>query len=270
MGGRPIFDADLSPDGNRAALALSSGEVLIRDLSKGTIIAALEGHRGPVTTVCFSSDGQHVLSGSYDRRVIFWRIRDHRIIQTFRGHDDVISVVDLSTDGRTAASGTETGTVIYWNVETGKEISRIQHGIDELKRRLFMDINRSAEAVQSLSLSHDGRRALISFLDDTPILWDFDQERAVKSLRGHSQVVLGLSLHDDDRLAISGDRDGRVSLWDVSQGVPINCLLLDGSTSSTAFVSNRVLIGDVRGQVTFLEIIGTKSKNSNMAPAKSK
>jgi WD40 repeat protein len=174
-------------------------------------------------------------------------------------------VVDLSADGRIAASGTQTGTVIYWNVETGKELSRIEHGIDEQKRRLFMDINRSAEAVNSLTLSYDGRRALISFLDDTPIVWDFHQERMIESLRGHSQVVFAVSLHNDDRLAISGDRYGTAYLWDVSQGTPINCLLLDGSTSSTAFASNRVLICDVRGQVTFLEIIGTKSNSSNMA-----
>lgn len=178
-------------------------------------------------------------------------------------------MVDLSADGRFAASGTQTGTVIHWYVETGQELSRIEHGIVEQNRRLFMDINRSAEAVNSLSLSHDGRCALISFLDDTPVVWDFDQEYVIESLTGHSQVVFAVSLHNEDRLAFSGDRYGAALLWDVVNGAPIHCLLLDGSTSSAAFAYNRVLIGDRRGQATFLEIMRTTSDSRN-APEKSK
>lgn len=105
-------------------------------------------------------------------------------------------------------------------------------------------------------LTHDGRRALISFRDDILVVWDFDRNRMIGSLRGHSQVVFGLSLHNDDRHAISADRHGTAFLWDLSQSVRMNCLFLDGGTSATAFASNRVLIGDARGQVTFLEVTG--------------
>jgi hypothetical protein len=68
----------LSRDGTRLAAALvndwKTPAVHLWDLSTGQKIAALKGHRAPVTQVAFSPDGRRLASGSCDTTALVWDV----------------------------------------------------------------------------------------------------------------------------------------------------------------------------------------------------
>ena len=74
-----VLAADRSPDGSLLVSADSLGRVVLRrfpcvEPHHGFSVGV--GHAGSVTNVCFSGDGQRVLStGGADRTVFQWRLR---------------------------------------------------------------------------------------------------------------------------------------------------------------------------------------------------
>ena len=78
---------------------------------KAARIATLEGHTGPVRSVCSLGDGR-LASGSGDKTVRVWAATGE-CVATLEGHTDrVLSVCSLG-DGR-LASGSWDGTVRVW------------------------------------------------------------------------------------------------------------------------------------------------------------
>ena len=46
----------------------------------------------PVYSVAFSSNGQYLASGSFDRCLHIWSVKDGSLIKTYRGHGGIFEV----------------------------------------------------------------------------------------------------------------------------------------------------------------------------------
>ena len=79
-----------------------------------------------VNSVCFSSDGKKIASGSRDETVRVWHVETGECIKTFEGHNDVVCSVCFSSDGKKIASGSHDKTVRVWHVETGECIKTFE------------------------------------------------------------------------------------------------------------------------------------------------
>ncbi|XP_040571952.1 protein FAN [Lepeophtheirus salmonis] len=80
--GTILFSKDLGEelnclawDGQTVLIGGGSGDVSIWDLQKVTFKTRFKAHKGPVKTLCVSSNGDHVVTGGDDRRVIVWKTR---------------------------------------------------------------------------------------------------------------------------------------------------------------------------------------------------
>ncbi len=72
--GQSVYMA-FSPRGNYLAVAKRSHSVIeIWNLRKKRVVKTLEGHRGMITTLDFSPDGNWLASGANDKDVILWDI----------------------------------------------------------------------------------------------------------------------------------------------------------------------------------------------------
>ena len=61
-----------------------------------------------VFSVCFSSDGKKIASGSDDKTVRVWHVETGECIKTFEGHNGSVNSVCFSSDGKKIASGSLT------------------------------------------------------------------------------------------------------------------------------------------------------------------
>ena len=57
-----VESASFSPDGGRIVTASGDGAARLWDASSGSLIAALEGHEGPVESASFSPDGGQIVT----------------------------------------------------------------------------------------------------------------------------------------------------------------------------------------------------------------
>ena len=78
-----------------------------------------EGHRSYVTTVALA--GKTVVSGSYDRRLVWWDAETRKQIRIVAdAHKKRIRRVAASPDGKLVASVSDDMDVKVWDVATGK------------------------------------------------------------------------------------------------------------------------------------------------------
>lgn len=69
-------------------------------------LGGFQGHTGPITSAAFSSDGQLLLTGSFDQTARLWNIRGENL-QTFRGHPGPVWSVSFSPGHQLMLTGTE-------------------------------------------------------------------------------------------------------------------------------------------------------------------
>ena len=70
-----------------------------------------------VVSVCFSSDGKQIASGSWDNTIKIWNASSGELQSTLTGHTDWVRQVEF-IDADTVVSSSDDGTTRAWNVAT--------------------------------------------------------------------------------------------------------------------------------------------------------
>lgn len=106
---------------NLLAIAGSDNTIRLWDTHSLKERAILRGHRGTVTALAFSRNGEFLITGSEDRRVKIWDIKKILTSPDLRGSSFL-----LSKDGETLVTWTERGSkekgASVWSLKTGKRI----------------------------------------------------------------------------------------------------------------------------------------------------
>ena len=94
--------------------------ILMQNLTTGEKIETLAGHKGGITTLAFSTDGDNILSGGWNHQVTLWGGTHGDIVRVFKGHNAVVHSVAVSPNRVLVASGSADGTIKIWNMSTGE------------------------------------------------------------------------------------------------------------------------------------------------------
>ena len=78
------------------------------------------GHKDGVLTVCFSSDGTTLASGSDDNSIRLWDVKTGEYKAKLDGHNNAIFIVCFSPDGTTLASCSRDNSIRLWDLKTGE------------------------------------------------------------------------------------------------------------------------------------------------------
>ncbi|KST69438.1 NACHT and WD40 repeat domain-containing protein [Mastigocoleus testarum] len=169
-------------------------------------------HSDYITSVCPSSDGTKVLSGSFDKALKLWEVSTQNIstqnkllncLLTFDGHTEAIYSVYLSRDDKLAISGSADKTIKFWNVQTGNCIKTFEG---------------HTNTVSSVVLSHDNSFVISGSFDKTLKIWDVETGECLSTLDEHQDAVRSVALSPDDGFALSGSFDCSLKLWDIATG----------------------------------------------------
>ncbi len=112
------------------------------------------GHTDWVTSVAFSPDSQHIVSGSDDHTICVWNaMTGETAAGPFTGHTDCVGSVAFSPDGQHIVSGSADHTIRVWNATTGETVAG--------------PFTRHTDFVKSVAFSPDGQHIISGSHDKT-------------------------------------------------------------------------------------------------------
>ncbi|MCE9565935.1 MAG: WD40 repeat domain-containing protein [Planctomycetes bacterium] len=106
----------LSPDGKLMAAAVDYS-VRVYGIEKRQQRVELKGHKGQVSAVAFSPDGETIATGSWDETVKLWDAATGRERTTFRWPIGRVTCLAYAPDGLRLAAGGDLGKIVVWDME---------------------------------------------------------------------------------------------------------------------------------------------------------
>ncbi|KAJ3324197.1 hypothetical protein HDU76_013452, partial [Blyttiomyces sp. JEL0837] len=190
------------------------------ELEWGSQLQSFLGHSDRVYSVCFSDDGNMVVSAARDCCIRLWDVASGKEIRRLDGHDSFVFGVCFSPDGERIASASDDKSVIIWDVESGRV----------LKKLLGHD-----SWVYSVKFSRDGRSVVSGSGDKSIIVWDVENGVELKKFTGHTGPLESVVFSGDGQRIVSGSGDKTIRVWEVESGTEI--LRIEGHTSSVDSVN---------------------------------
>ena len=143
-------------------------------------------HTDTVLCVVFSPDGRYLASGSSDKRVRLWDMKNNKLIQSFESHRGAVTSVAFSPDSKTLASGSEDCTVKLWKVrrENGgaTESSTLKGHGNKITSVVFVDNNRIVTGSE----------------DETVKIWGLNQKDKTTDISADNSVQIWKPANDKD------------------------------------------------------------------------
>ena len=197
--------------------------------------AQLTGHGGPVRAIAISSDGNSVLSGSFDTAAIRWSLKTESAEQVLRFHSDAVNAVAFLDNGRVATAGADAKIAIWRRGRQQPDQILEGHGAP----------------IVSLAVSPDGTRLASGSWDHTVRIWSL-ADGAQQVLEGHAQNVNGVAFMPDGRSLVSVGYDRELRIWPLPGGTP-DVITLGSPLSAVAVTSDgEVATGGADGKLRFL------------------
>ena len=203
------------------------------------IHAQLRGHGGPVRALAISSDGTHVVSGSFDTSAIRWSLSRNVAEQVMRFHDGPVNAVVWLKDGRIVTAGGDTHIAIWTPGQQAPD--RVLDG--------------HTGPIVALAVSPDGKTLASASWDRTVRLWPLaGGPRRV--LEGNAQNVNGVAFSADGSQIIGGGYDGTIHAWQVAgDGVSVHNLPSPLNAVATTPDGEMIAAG-ASGKIFFLSSTG--------------
>ncbi len=165
----------------------------------------LTGHGGPIKAITSSSNGNHLLTGSFDYSMILWQFNHDgvpKLKRRFDDHDGAVSAATFFADNKRAASASDDGALHIWDLETSKRLAKLQG---------------HAAKVLGLDISPDQRLLASASWDRTVRIWDIKSAKQIAAFKGHKGPVNAVRFSHDGKHLVSASYDGTLGLWNIAK-----------------------------------------------------
>ncbi|RKU16939.1 hypothetical protein C6500_17095 [Candidatus Poribacteria bacterium] len=207
---RSLYSMALSPNGKLLAGYSSNKResfIYFWDVNTGRLQRTIEAPES--WGLRFSSDGENLLSASYNDPVHVWDVKTGRLVDTFyagesRGVAQGIRGWAFTPDGETLALASYAGYVELWDAKT----FRLLHATN---------ITRHADTCNSVAFSSDGKMIASGHGDARVRLWDADTGDFKRELIGHRSNVVSVAFSPTENRLASGSYDRTIRLWEYNK-----------------------------------------------------
>jgi WD40 repeat protein/serine/threonine protein kinase len=250
-----VYQVAVSPDGRKLASASMDGTVKVWDEATGQELLTFPNHASGALCVAFSPDGRRLASGGWDMTVQLWGPETGQVERTLRGHTSHVSGVVFSPDGRRLVSTGSDGDIRLWDTGSGHELLTLRDHTARVRRAAFSPdgrllltgswdttlklwdggpleespsqgptIHRLTRPVEAVAFSPTGDQLAAGSDDGIVTLWAHPTGELLRTLRGHTGVVMGVAFSPDGRQLVSASRDKTVRLWGPTTGAELRTL----------------------------------------------
>ncbi|WP_170319768.1 protein kinase domain-containing protein [Polyangium spumosum] len=197
-----VYDATMSPDGERIVLALGDKTARVLDAKDLKEQRVLRGHEAHLWRAAWSPDGERILTASGDKTARVEPADGKGEPLVLRGHEAPVNSALMSPDGKLVVTSSEDGTARVFGAASGKELVALRH-VDDVNFAEF---------------SPDGRRIVTAGADGAARVWNADGAGEPLLLRGHTGAVIAAAFHPDGTRIATASADRTIRIWDASSG----------------------------------------------------
>ncbi|MBU4457079.1 MAG: hypothetical protein KKA65_06280 [Nanoarchaeota archaeon] len=192
----------LSPDRRRMAVAYvyNNNFVLLYDLSNDAEPIKIVGHRGGVSTLNFSNQGEWLATAGFDKWVSIWKASNGSIVRSVDVQTYASSIL-FSPDDSLVILGTWDGYIIVLSMNDYSIVQKWQARWG---------------TVTSLAFTPDGSMLISGSSDGTVRFWQMPEATSLRSLEGYSSIS-SMAISPDGRSLVFGTTDGVVEVWGVAR-----------------------------------------------------
>jgi cytochrome c len=188
-----------------------------------------------VRAIAISSDGNSVLSGSFDTAAIRWSLKTEAAEQVLRFHSDAVNAVAFLRDRRMATAGADARIAIW--TQGRQQPDQVFEG--------------HRGPIVSIAVSPDGARLASASWDHTVRIWSLGDGRQ-QVLEGHAQNVNGVAFSPDGRSLVSVGYDRELRIWPLMGGTS-NVITLASPLNAVAVAPDgEIVTGGADGKLRFL------------------
>jgi len=157
----------------------------------------LKGHKKRISSLAYADDYEYLISGSDDKTIRIWEMKDLDDIQCIKEIIDLLSEIDylLYLDNRLLAS-CEDGVISFIKMN---------------KKKRCRSIKFSNSAVYSFNIFHKHKYLLVGSKDGKARIWKIGTNKR-EVLKGHTKAITGVTDFEED-FVITGSLDCSLKLW---------------------------------------------------------
>ena len=219
----PVQAVAFSPDRTlRLAIGGWDGSASVWELIAGQearTLFRLRGHKGFLSSLAFSPDGNRVVTSSHDRTARVWEMQSPDLLAVF-AHSDQATKVAFRPDGMRLAAGAMDGSVRIWDTRTGEQ--RLDWRAHDL-------------ACTGVAFSPSGALLATSGLDRRVKIWNAETGEPACAVPEQSGEVLDVAFSPDGAQLATASWDRTARLWDASSCVLVKKLDHPDGVNDVAF-----------------------------------
>lgn len=253
-----VHALDITSDGNYFICGSSDEDITFREIDNGHILKTLRGYIGGTEIIKIMPTGKQAVAGFQDNTCIIWDLESGHTKNMVLGLDGKILSLSVTPDGRLVVAGSWGSMAMFlrnssdiipanydkscilWDVISGKTVKG------------FLGHN---GAVNSLSVTPDGRYAVSGSSDKRCILWDLKTGRVLRNFEGHMGQVKVVCVTPDSKRLLTGSEDNTLILWNLETGEKLSCFPATTNVLTISVVAaNEIFIGGGAGRTFFLNV----------------
>jgi len=244
---------------NGLMVGLSNGQIkLLADYNQTLLTPFQSQHSEAVQCIALSPDEKICISGSADRLIKLWDMKEKKESKTLTGHAGAVLALAVAPSGQFFVSGCEEALVLVWELSSGHLKHQLEGHAEAVVDLLILNDtvcvsaskdttlkvwNVSTGQVTSTLKGQQDRIWAVKFLPPDHLLscsanhliclWNFKSESLVRTYKGHKGTVRNIAvLPNNEFISISNDYTLRIWSLEREQHLAV----LQGHTTIITFL----------------------------------